>query len=356
MTTAATPDPRRVPAMADVARLAGVSAQTVSRTLSGNPSVQPETRARVLAAVEQLGYRRNNAARALSSGRSRAIGVISLRTGFYSRSAVAVGIETTAADAGYIVNSVTTPSLDAAEIEAAMSRLADQGVEGIVLAVPLISTSRAIDELTRAVPTITIDGSRTASTQVVAVDQREVGRIATRHLLELGHETVWHVAGPPQWLDASSRAQGWRDALADAGREAPPEITGDWSPESGHRAGQLLARIPEVTAVFVASDEMAFGVARAFAEHGRAIPDDVSIVGVDDIPLAEFCSPALTTVAQPFGDVGRVAVEHLLHAIAHPDAVPPAESIAPRLIVRASTAPPRDDAGQVWTSPGRAPT
>ncbi|MGN8026757.1 LacI family DNA-binding transcriptional regulator [Microbacterium sp. 22242] len=342
MTTSAAPGPRRLPGMADVARLAGVSAQTVSRTLNGVPSVQPETRAKVLAAVEQLGYRRNNAARALSSGRSRAIGVVTLRTGFYSRTAVTVGIETTASESGYIVNTVTTSSLDAGEIERAMSRLADQGVEGIVLAVPLISTTPAIDDLTRAVPTITIDGSRTSSTQVVAIDQVEVGRLATRHLLELGHETVWHVSGPPQWLDASSRTQGWREVLGEAGREAPPEIVGDWSPASGHRAGQILARIPEVTAVFVASDEMAFGLARAFAALGRAIPGDVSIVGVDDIPLAEFCSPALTTVAQPFGDIGRIAVEHLLQAIAHPEAAPPSiASIEPRLVIRGSTAAPR---------------
>lgn len=339
-TTDSKAHPRRAPGMTDVARLAGVSAQTVSRTLSGHPNVQSATRAKVLAAVEQLGYRRNNAARALSSGRSRALGVVTLRTGFYSRTAVTVGIEATAAEAGYIVNSVTTPSLDASEIQEAMSRLADQGVEGIVLAVPLINTNAAIDELTRALPTITIDGSRTESTEVVAIDQTEVGRLATQHLLDLGHETVWHVAGPRQWLDASSRTRGWRNTLGSAGREVAPELTGDWSPASGYQAGLILGRIPEVTAAFVASDEMAFGVIRALGELGRAVPGDISIVGVDDISLAEYCSPALTTVAQPFADMGRLAVEHLLRTIAHPGAVPPVETIEPQLIVRGSTAAP----------------
>jgi len=327
--------------MTDVGRLAGVSAQTVSRTLSGHPNVQESTRAKVLAAVEQLGYRRNNAARALSSGRSRTIGVVTLQTAFYSRSAITVGIETAATAAGYAVSAVTTPSLDASAIEAAMSRLADQDVEGIVLAVPLITSTKAIDELTRSVPTLTIDGSRTDATEVITIDQGEVGRLATRHLLDLGHETVWHIAGPKQWLDANGRTEGWRSALESAGAVSPPELIGDWSPASGYQNGLILARIPDVTAVFVASDEMAFGTIRALHELGRRVPEDISVVGVDDIPLAEFCSPPLTTVAQPFPEMGRLAVEHLLRYIADPTNVPGAEMVEPRLIARASTAAQR---------------
>jgi Transcriptional regulators len=327
--------------MTDVARLAGVSAQTVSRTLSGHPNVQEATRTKVLAAVEQLGYRRNNAARALSSGRSRTLGVVTLQTGFFSRSALTAGIEAAATSAGYAVSTATTPSLDATAIEEAMSRLADQGVEGIVLAVPLINSSKAIDELARIVPTLTIDGSRSEATEIVAIDQREIGRLATQHLLDLGHETVWHVAGPRQWLDAANRSQGWRDALRDAGTAAPPELTGDWSPASGYQNGLILARIPDVTAVFVSSDEMAFGTIRALHEHGKRVPEDISVVGVDDISLAEFCSPPLTTVAQPFGDMGALAVEHLLRFIADPSTVPPAATVETRLVVRASTARPR---------------
>lgn len=340
--------------MSDVARLAGVSAQTVSRTLSGHPHVQPDTRARVLAAVEQLGYRRNSAARALSSGRSRTLGVVTLQTGFASRIALTVGVETAAARAGYAVSSVTTPSLDADAIESALSRLADREVEGIVLAVPLVTTNAAIEELTRLVPTVATDGSRTPSTEVLTIDQSAIGALATRHLLELGHRTVWHVSGPEEWRDAAGREQGWRDELAAAGIQPPPVLPGDWSPESGYRNGLILARVPDATAVFVASDEMAFGVIRALHEQGRSVPGDVSIVGVDDIPLAAYCSPALTTIAQPFTEVGRLAVEHLLATIgtAHDasrrrsptdDAAPaaaPSLIIEPTLIVRDSTATP----------------
>ena len=325
--------------MTDVARVAGVSAQTVSRVLSGHPNVQQKTRAKVLAAVEQLGYRKNNAARVLSSGRSRTIGVVQLQTSFYSRTAIAVGIEQAARAAGYSVSAATSPSLDASSIEEAMSRLADQGVEGIILALPLVHSTKAIEEITKATPTITIDGSRTSATEIVAIDQSQAARIATQHLLDLGHKTVWHVSGPSGWLDALSRGEGWRRTLEDAGITPPPALEGDWSPASGYRNGLILGRIPEVTAVFVASDEMAFGVIRAFHELGRRIPEDISVVGVDDIALAEYCSPSLTTVAQPFAEMGELAVQHLLRYMADPEVTLAPASVEPHLIVRSSTGP-----------------
>ncbi|MFJ6794938.1 LacI family DNA-binding transcriptional regulator [Streptomyces sp. NPDC091268] len=332
-------DQGRPPGMADVARVAGVSAQTVSRVLSGHPGVLDATRAKVVAAVEQLGYRRNNAARMLSSGRSHTIGVVTLQTTFYSRAAVTSGIEDAAQAAGYAVSTATTTSLDTYAIERALARLADQGVEGVILSVPLIHGSERIEQLTRSTPTITIDGSRTDATGVVAVDQVLAARLATRHLLDLGHETVWHVAGPDQWLEAASRRDGWRSTLEEAGRAVPPPLEGDWSPASGHRSGLLLGRIPEVTAVFVASDEMAFGLIRALHELGRRVPEDISVVGVDDIELAAYCTPPLTTVAQPFGHTGALAVARLLRHIDDPEAVPVPESVEPELVVRASTAP-----------------
>ncbi|MCX5192866.1 LacI family DNA-binding transcriptional regulator [Streptomyces sp. NBC_00249] len=332
-------DQERPPGMADVARVAGVSAQTVSRVLSGHPNVQERTRAKVVAAVEQLGYRRNNAARMLSSGRSRTIGVVTLQTTFYSRAAVTSGIENAAQAAGYAVSTATTTSLDTSAIERALARLADQGVEGVILSVPLIHSSERIEQLTRTTPTITIDGSRTDATGVVAVDQDLAARLATRHLLDLGHETVWHVAGPERWLEAASRREGWRATLEAAGRQVPPPLEGDWSPASGYRIGLVLGRVPDVTAVFVASDEMAFGVIRALHELGRRVPEDVSVVGVDDIELAEYCTPPLTTVAQPFAQMGALAVAQLLRHLADPDAVAVPASVEPELVVRASTAP-----------------
>ncbi|MCW8220517.1 LacI family DNA-binding transcriptional regulator, partial [Streptomyces griseolus] len=287
---------RKPPGMTDVAQAAGVSPQTVSRVLSGHANVRPETRTRVLAAVERLGYRKNSAARILSSGRSRTIGVVNLQTAFYSRLNLTFGIENAARAAGYSVSIASTASLDTSAVEEALSRLADQSVEGVILAIPLIHVSPRIEQLTSSLPTVTVDGSRTPASEVVAIDQSQAARLATRHLLDLGHETVWHVSGPGEWLDAVNRIDGWRETLEAEGRTVPPILKGDWSPSSGYRNGLILGRIPEVTAVFAASDEMAFGVIRALHELGRRVPQDISVIGVDDIALAEYCSPSLTTV------------------------------------------------------------
>ncbi|WP_234980874.1 LacI family DNA-binding transcriptional regulator [Agromyces cerinus] len=331
----------RAPDMADVAALAGVSKQTVSRALSNHPNVTALTRAKVEEAVAQLGYRRNAAASMLSSGRSRTIGVVSMPTLNYSSAVISYSMERAARAAGYAVSMATTTSLSPEAIAEAMSRLAEQAVEGIVLVVPLLVGSDATEEISRRIPTVTIDGSRSASTQVVAVDQTSVGRLATEHLLSLGHDTVWHLAGPGEWVEAGERESGWRAALQAAGRDVPPILRGDWSPESGYQAGLLLARMPEVTSVFASSDEMAFGVIRALHEQGRRVPDDVSVIGVDDIALAAYCSPALTTVAQPFEEIGRLAVDHLIEVIVDPDSTPPAPTtVAASLVVRGSTAPP----------------
>ncbi|TDC02308.1 LacI family DNA-binding transcriptional regulator [Nonomuraea longispora] len=335
--TGATERPARQPSMTDVARTAGVSAQTVSRTLRDSPNVNPETRKRVLAAVEQLGYRFNNAARVLSSGRSHTIGLVLLQSGgYYSRSAVTAGVEAAAGEEGYAVSIATIARLDTGLMERSLSKLADQGVDGIVIAVPLISVTQKMEDITRDIPTVTLDGSRTASARVLGIDQKEAGRIATRHLLDLGHRQVWHVSGPDEWIEARQRRQGWQECLAAAGVEAPPPLEGDWSPDSGYRQGQVLAMIPDVTAVFAASDEMAFGVIRALREGGRSVPADVSIVSVDDIELAAYCAPPLTTVRQDFYRSGAAAVALLLRQADAGETL-----VTASLSVRASTAPPR---------------
>lgn len=338
--TTAVPARGRGPAMADVARVAGVSAQTVSRVLSGHPNVNETTRNRVRAAVEQTGYRRNSLARALVTGRSKTIGVITHETDFYSGSAMMLGMQRAARDGGYFVSTASTASLSPASIAQAVDRLLDQGVDGLVIAVP-VRDDESLGDLIHGTPTVVVDGMQSSATEVVAVDQVAAGRVATEHLLELGHETVWHLAGPASWNDANGRTAGWQAALHDAGRTEPPVLYGDWSPESGYRNGLVLGRLPEVTAVFVASDEMAFGLIRGLTERGRRVPEDVSVVGMDDIALAEYCSPPLTTVRQPFHLTGRLAVEHVIALIADPTTVHEPEVVLPELAVRLSTAPPR---------------
>ncbi len=332
--------------MKDVAERAGVSAQTVSRVLSGHPNVHETTRQLVLQAVAELGYRRNLAARALSSGRSRTIGVVQLATGNYSAAVLAVGIERAARTAGFTVSTVIAEHPTAAATADAMQRLAEQRVEGIVLAMPLADGSPHIESIASNTPTVTIDGSSSDLIESVALDQADAAALATTHLLELGHATVWHLAGAEGWIDSSQRISGWRDTLKAAHRVVPEPFRGDWSPESGYQAGLRIAAHPEITALFVASDEMAFGVIRALHERGRSVPDDVSVVGMDDIALAAYGNPALTTVRQPFEEIGRCAVRNLLRRIATGTATGTAadehhpERLSPTLIIRSSTAAP----------------
>ncbi|MPV50264.1 LacI family DNA-binding transcriptional regulator [Pseudactinotalea sp. HY160] len=327
--------------MTDVARLAGVSPQTVSRTLRGHSYVSAATREKVMDAVHTLGYRMNTAARALSSGRTRTIGVMTMATGSYAGAVTQMSIDQRAAAHGYAVVGAQVGVVDPRAIGAGLQRLAAQGVEGLVLALPLGTIDPGSESLLRALPTVTIGGSATTVGESLALDQRVVAELATAHLLGLGHGTVHLLAGPDDWIDAANRTAGWRTTLTAAGRRAPAPHHGDWSPESGYQAGLALGRDPDVTAILAASDDMAFGVIRALHELGLRVPEDVSVVGVDDIDLAAYCSPALTTVAQPFRELGRAAVDHVVARLEHrhPSDEPPVP--APRLVVRSSTGPAR---------------
>lgn len=331
----------RDPSMFDVARRAGVSHQTVSRVLNEHPNVRPETRARVVAAIGELGYRRNDAARALVTGRSRVLGVVAPRSTLFGPVSMLAAFDEQAAAAGFAVSVAQVRTLDRAAIDQAVQRHLDQRVAGLVVLAPVPSVEQALDRLPDGLPHVLINGDPGRSGATVRIDQVAGARLATRHLLDAGHRTVWHVSGPDDWYDATGRVQGWRAELAAAGIEAPPLTSGDWSAESGFRAGQLLARMPEVTAVFAANDAMATGVLRAMAEHGRAVPRDVSVVGFDDSPESGFLIPPLTTVRQDFESVAHESLRLLLEQLGTVAAVAERRvAVAPVLVSRASVAPP----------------
>lgn len=328
------------PRSVDVARLAGVSQKTVSRVLNNEPYVSEQAREKVLAAAEALGYRLNNAARALASGRTRTIGVVSLGTALYGPATLLVGIERAARDTGYALRVVNTMEGEATGVSGAVASLLEQGVDGIVISEP-------IDEgeltLTADVPVLVIgapapfDAPRVVT---VGVGANLLARAATEHLLSLGHRTVHHLAGPQRWYAARDRVAGWRGALADQGRDVPQALIGDWSAASGYAVGHELARDPEVTAVFAANDDMAIGLIRALLESGRRVPEDVSVVGYDDIPVAAYITPPLTTVRQPFDAVAHEGLGLLVQAIENPDTDAIRASDPPvELVVRASTGP-----------------
>lgn len=339
-----TKEPRlRPPVMADVARLAGVSHQTVSRVLNAHPSVKPATRARVGTAIAQLGYRRNTAARALVTRSTRTLGVVSVDTSNYGPSSTLFAIEGAARAAGYFVNFVSLREIDRLHMIEAIDHLMEAGVDGLVAIAPLRSAVEALRGVSTDVPLVEVEVTDLYAEPGVVVDQHGGGRTATRHLLELGHDNVVHVAGPSGWLEAEARVQGWRSALTDAGREVRPELMGDWSPRSGYQAGkQLLDPVSrgEVTAVFVANDQMTLGLVRALHEEGLSVPRDVSVVGFDDIPESAYFLPPLTTLRQEFAEVGRRCIETLIGRITG-EPIPTRPAIQPELLIRASTAPPR---------------
>ena len=301
--------------MVDVAKLAGVSYQTVSRVLHDSPHVRRETRERVLDAMRQLDYRPSSVAQALVTGRSKTLGVVSFDTTLYGPASTLLGIEQAAHDAGYGVSIASLKSLSRSPVVAAAQRLRDQGVDGIVVIAPQKSAVDALRHIASDVPVVAVEGGPDDNVPVVAVDQFGGAAAATRHLLELGHRTVWHIAGPADWLEAVQRIDGWRSTLEAAGAEVPPLLRGDWSPRSGYELAPQLARTSGLTAVFVGNDQMALGLLRFLHEIGRQTPQDISIVGFDDIPEAAYFTPPLTTVRQDFSELGRRCLYLLLGQI-----------------------------------------
>ncbi|MEV7229715.1 MULTISPECIES: LacI family DNA-binding transcriptional regulator [Polymorphospora] len=322
--------------MGDVARLAGVSHMTVSRVLNEPESVRPETRERVLLAIEQLGYRRNSAARSLVTRRSQTLGVVCFDTTLYGPASMFNGIVHATEEAGYAVSvaSLRRPTADAAT--QAVQRLVHQSVEGLVLIAPQAAEAMAfVRALPTNIPVVAVENALPNVTSV-SVDQVLGARMVTEHLLSLGHETVHHVRGPLDWSEANGRVEGWAAALEEHGRMVPRELVGDWSARSGYAAGQKLVRDPRATAVFAANDSMALGVMRALLDAGARVPEDVSVVGFDDIPEAAFVTPPLTTVSQPFREVGQRSIEILLDEMEGGEAGA-TSVIPPELVVRDST-------------------
>jgi DNA-binding LacI/PurR family transcriptional regulator len=338
--------------MADVARLAGVSEMTVSRVLNGSPSVRPATRDRVQSAMREFNYYPNPAARALVTGRSTTVGVVSMDSTLFGPASTLFGLEQAARAAGYVVSVASVRDLTRESIADAVDRLHRQGVEGVLVIAPHVAAQTALRQVPKTLPLVVVEAGTGGGFPVVAVDQVAGARLATEHLLELGHRTVWHLAGPSDWLEAQARERSWRTALRAAGAPVPPVLRGDWSAAAGYDLGRQLAKERDVTAVFAANDHIALGLLRALGEAGRRVPDDISVVGFDDVPEAAYFIPPLTTVRQDFDEVGKRGMALLLAELdrrragdGSADGQAPRSvrgrraSIRPTLVVRASTAP-----------------
>ena len=228
---------RRPAVMSDVGRLAGVSHQTVSRVVNGSPHVRTETRQRVIEAMRELGYRPNSVARALATGRTNTFGVVSFDTTLYGPASTLFGIERAAHEAGYFIIVASLVSLDRASVAEAIERLRRHGVDGILVIAPHRETADALIDAPHGIPLAAVEAGPAGAVPVVAVDQFAGAAQATRHLLDLGHETVWHVAGPVDWLESEKRMEGWRATLEAAGAEVPEPLVGDWSASAGYELG-----------------------------------------------------------------------------------------------------------------------
>ena len=330
----------RPPVMADVARLAGVSHQTVSRVLNEHPNVRPLTRERVLAAIRELAYRPNAAARTLVTRRTHTLGVITADTMLYGPTSMLYGFERAAHDT-FFVSVASLPALDRRSMLDAVDRFLGQGVEGIIVIATQDTAVAALGHVPPEVPLVAVGCGTRASVTSVAIDNTAGAASATRYLLGLGHEVVYHVAGPSSCLDAKERVVGWQQVMREAGRPEPAVLVGDWSASSGYELGGRLAGEPGLTAIFCGNDTMALGVIRALVERGLRVPEDVSVVGFDDVPEAGFYLPPLTTVRQDFGEVGRQALSTLVDRMSGTIPAGFRVRVAPELIVRASAAGPR---------------
>jgi DNA-binding LacI/PurR family transcriptional regulator len=328
--------------MMDVARLAGVSHQTVSRVLNEHGSVRAQTRDRVLEAMRQLDYRPNSAARTLVTRRSQTIGLVSFETTLVGPASMLYAIEDAARRAGYFLSIASVRSLDTGSVLQAINRLRDQSVEGIIAIAPQDSAVEALARVAHDIPLVGVGLGDAVDVPMVGLDNLGGAILAVRHLIDLGHERVHHVGGPADWPEATERLNGWRQVLRAEGRRAPAPLPGDWSARSGYEAGRRLAVERAVTAIFCANDHMALGVLRALAEAGRRVPGDVSVVGFDDIPEAPYLLPPLTTVRQDFDDLGRRSLDLLVEQVETGRRSPRNIRLASDLIVRDSAAPPAE--------------
>lgn len=334
----------RAPSMVDVAEHARVSHQTVSRVLNTPDAVRPATREKVERAMRELGYRRNATARALKTRRTGLIGVITPGHSAFGPNRMTLAVEEAAREHGCATALSVVRDSRPETVESSLEFFLDHGVDGIVVLAPITAVAEAARQIaeTRSVVLVASGAEPTASLDVVGIDQVRGARQAVRHLLDAGRRRIAHVAGPEEWYDARGRVQGWRETLAEAAdadvagiSEGPLRRCRGWTAEDGHAAGVELA--PEVAsgsvdAVFAANDFIALGMMHAFAERGLRVPEDVAVVGFDDVDGAAHLNPPLTTVRQPFEAVGRAAITELFDV----GGTEHSTLIAPTLIRRAS--------------------
>lgn len=327
--------------MQDVAREAGVSSQTVSRVANGSPAVREETRRKVEAAMERVGYRPNFAARALKHGRFKDIGVVLFNLNSFGNARVLSAIAAAADANGYSVTVQIMPTGPGRTLTAAVERMKQQPVDGVI--VVLEEALPDLDGFTppRDLPVVLVTQSADFHCPTVDTDQHGCSAAIVKYLLSKGHRTVHHISGPATSLAAQARAKGWRQTLEQAGATVPPLHEGDWEADSGYRIGLELAKDPTCTAVYASNDQMAYGAMLALVASGRRVPEDVSVVGVDDSLAGTVPQLGLTTMRIRFDAIGREAFR-LIRSQCEGTPVPPHTAVSSEFVERSSAGAPQD--------------
>jgi LacI family transcriptional regulator len=332
----------------DVAKLAGVSIKTVSRVVNEQGEFSEATRERVQAAIEQLGYRPNILARSLVSQRSNMLGVVAWGIDYYAPSRIVVGVEQKSNELGYSLFLNLVPHPDGTDTARILNTFVDHRVDGIIWAVPEVGTNRAwLDtvKMDNLPPIVYMNMQARPGLTCISIDNHSGGFQATQHLIHLGRRNIGLISGPASWWETRERAAGWQEALLQAGLDVKPTriAESDWSAESGAAAmRQLLEREPDIDAVFASSDQIALGALNAITQTERRVPEDIALVGFDDIPESAYFQPPLSTIHHPLSDIGSLAVEHLHRMISakrskdgHYEPVSILQK--PTLIIRSST-------------------
>lgn len=331
----------------DVAKAAGVSTQTVSRVLNNRPDVSPETRERVQVVIAEMGYAPNVLARSLSRGRSNTLGVVGFGLGYYGSTSVLTGIEKKANELGFSFILSLLDRFEVDRVDEIIRDLLSRQVEGIIWAVPGITD--ALQGLPQKladipIPVVFLNKAQSNDDIIAAMDNRLGGRLATQHLIEQGYRNIGIITGPLEWWEAQQRELGWREAMVEAGIDDLDnlKVEGDWTAASGEVGlHALIAKAPDIDAVFVNNDQMSLGVFQAARRMGLNVPQDLGVIGFDDIPESGYFYPSLSTVRQNAEKLGAVAVEQMSQYIQanqnKQEFKPDISWVKPRLIVRKSS-------------------
>jgi len=332
----------------EVASAAGVSTQTVSRVINNRPDVSPETRKRVQEIIDQLGYQPSALARSLIRQRSYTLGVVTAGLRYIGPSRTLSGITRAAEAAGYSLLLKELPDFDANNVIPIFQTFLSRHVDGIIWAVSEVGDNVSWVNKTSLdlnIPIVYITMKSREKICVVSIDNYLGGQLAMSHLIEQGYKHIGHISGPLDWWEARERKAAWSNSLKEANLEVKDEywVEGTWSSSSGSRAiEKLFERYPEMDAVFAANDQMALGALQYACRKGIQVPDDMGVVGFDDIPESEFFWPPLTTVQQDQYNVGEIAVEEVIKIIEsgwdeHEPVRPKMIMLAPTLVVRQSS-------------------